>query len=305
MVEADGLRDVVLQLVQTAIAAPQQAEWTEPVSVETVFLDSTAVELDIHYPVDWVLLRDGVRTLVKAMILIRNKGLKVRMEEPQTFLAGINKLCMKMTAAGKRSGNKKGRKKVLRQMKAQVRLVMAHAERHRDKLAAEWEKTDWSEKETHVVLARIETMLAALPVAIKQAHERIIGERQVKNEEKLLSLYEPHASVIVRGKAGANVEFGRQLLLAEAGCGLVIDWDLRAEKVESDVYLMRESLERMGKWSLPVSAVVADRGFDSKAMGAELARRGMENGIAPKDPKRLAESWKGEKFRQSRRKTPS
>ena len=211
------------------------------------------------------------------------------MEEPQTFLSWINKLCMKMTAAGKRSGNKKERKKVLRQMKAQVRLVMGHAERHRDKLAAEWEKTDWSEKETNVVLARIETMLAALPVAIKQAHERIIGERLVKNEEKLLSLYEPHASVIVRGKAGANVE---------AGCGLVIDWDLRAEKVESDVYLMKESLERMGKWSLPVSAVVADRGFDSKAMGEELARRGMENGIAPKEPKRFAESWKGEKFRR-------
>jgi len=78
--------------------------------------------------------------------------------------------------------------------------------------------------------ARIETILAALPVAIKQAHERIIGERLVKNEEKLISLYEPHASVIVRGKAGAEVEFGRQLLLAEAVCGLMIDWDLRTER---------------------------------------------------------------------------
>ena len=298
LVEAEGLREVVMNLVQRAIAAPQQAEWTEPVSVETVFLDSTAVELDIHYPVDWVLLRDGVRTLVKAMILIRKEGIKVRMDEPSAFLSEINKLCMKMTAAGKRSGNKKERKKVLRQMKAHVRVVMAHAERHRDKLAAEWEQTGWSEKETNVVLARIETMLAALPVAIQQAHERIIGERLVKNEEKLISLYEPHASVIVRGKAGAQVEFGRQLLLAEAGCGLVIDWDLRAEKVESDVVLMTESLERMGKWSLPVSVVVGDRGFDSKAMGEELVRKGLENGIAPKDPKRFAESWKGEKFRR-------
>ena len=296
MVEAQGLREVVMNLVQRAIAAPQQAEWTEPVSVETVFLDSTAVELDIHYPVDWVLLRDGVRTLVKAMILIRKEGIKVRMDEPSTFLSEINKLCMKMTAAGKRSGNKKERKKVLRQMRAHVRVVMAHAERHRDKLAAEWEQTGWSEKETNVVLARIETMRAALPVAMRQAHERIIGERLVKNEEKVLSLYEPHASVIVRGKAGAQVEFGRQLLLAEAGCGLVIDWDLRAEKVESDVYLMTESLERMGKWSLPVSVVVGDRGFDSKAMGEELERKGLENGIAPKDLKRFAESWKEEKF---------
>ena len=99
----------------------RQPEWNEPVTVETVFLDSTAIELDIHYPVDWVLLRDGVRTLVQAILLIRHAGLKVRMEEPKTFLSRINRLCMQMTAAGKRSGDKKARKKIFRRMKAQVR----------------------------------------------------------------------------------------------------------------------------------------------------------------------------------------
>jgi hypothetical protein len=298
LVDAAGLRDVVMHLVQQATEPSRQPEWNEPVTVETVFLDSTAIELDIHYPVDWVLLRDGVRTLVQAILLIRHAGLKVRMEEPKTFLSRINRLCMQMTAAGKRSGDKKARKKIFRRMKAQVRVVMAHAGRHRDKLAAEWEQTKWSQKAAHAVLVRIETILAALPVAIRQAHERIIGERLVKNEEKLLSLYQPHASVIVRGKAGAEVEFGRQLFLAEASCGLVMDWDLRTEKVESDVLLMGECLARLDQWKLPVKAVVADRGFDSKGGQRKLAERQLENGIAPKDPVRFAESWKLEKFRR-------
>ena len=120
----------------------------------------------------------------------------------------------------------------------------------------------------------------------------------VDNESKLLSLYEPHAAVIVRGKAGAEVEFGRQLLLAEAACGLVIDWDLRADKVESDVFLLRESLERFAAWELPVNAVVGDRGFDSKQTRQELEERRIENGIAPKDPQRFAERWKEERFRR-------
>lgn len=52
---------------------------------------------------------------------------------------------------------------------------------------------------------------------------------------------------------------------------------------------------------MPVSVVVGDRRFDSKAMGAELGKRGLENGIATKDStKRFAESWKGETFRQWR-----
>jgi hypothetical protein len=53
-----------------------------------------------------------------------------------------------------------------------------------------------------------------LPRAQKQAHERIIGERKVANAEKILSLYEPDIQVLVRGNAGAEVEFGNKLLLA-------------------------------------------------------------------------------------------
>ncbi len=43
-------------------------------------------------------------------------------------------------------------------------------------------------------------MLEQIPQVMKQAHE-IIGGRQVKNEEKILSAYEPEIDVIVRGKA--------------------------------------------------------------------------------------------------------
>ena len=52
---------------------------------------------------------------------------------------------------------------------------------------------------------------------------------------------------------------------------------------------MGESLVRMGEWGLPVS-VVAGRGFDSKAARQKLADKGIENGIAPKDPGKFAES---------------
>ncbi len=50
---------------------------------------------------------------------------------------------------------------------------------------------------------------------IKQALERIIGERPVANADKILSLYESDLHVIVRCKAGADVEFGNTLFLAE------------------------------------------------------------------------------------------
>jgi hypothetical protein len=57
--------------------------------LDTLWLDSTCVEANIHFPVDWVLLRDVTRTLMKATALIREHGLKSRMQEPGYFLAEV------------------------------------------------------------------------------------------------------------------------------------------------------------------------------------------------------------------------
>jgi len=66
-----------------------------------VLIDSTCLETNIHFPVDWVLLRDIVRTLAKAMSCIRRHGLKHRIKEPLKFLSRMNTLCMAMSL-GKR-----------------------------------------------------------------------------------------------------------------------------------------------------------------------------------------------------------
>jgi hypothetical protein len=83
------------------------------------------------------------------------------------------------------------------------------------------------------------------PAAVKQAHERIIGERKVANEDKILSLYEPEVRVIVRGKAGAGVEFGNTLLIAEQAQGVVVDWRLYEESAPADAGQLPGSLERL------------------------------------------------------------
>lgn len=67
-------------------------------------------------------------------------------------------------------------------------------------------------------------------MAIKQAHERIIGGRLVTTEDKILSLYDKDAHVIVRGKLGGEIEFGQGLILVEQTDGLIIDWYLYDQK---------------------------------------------------------------------------
>jgi hypothetical protein len=91
-------------------AGEQPLELAEALDLEAYFLDTTCVKLHIHFPVDWVLLRDAARTLMKATILIRKRNLRVRMEEPEEFLKRMNQLCMKMTHARRKKDAKRARK---------------------------------------------------------------------------------------------------------------------------------------------------------------------------------------------------
>jgi hypothetical protein len=275
----------------------------EPLGLEALFMDTSCVKANIHFPVDWVLLRDATRTLMKAVTLIRAQGLKHRMDAPAQFVREMNQLSMSMTMTMTRRkvSGKKERKKLLRQMKKMVRRVEKHAQRHRELLAQEWRQTEWTEKEAQYVLRRIDGVLAQLPQARKQAHDRIIGERVVKNQDKLLSLYETDVRVIVRGKADAEVEFGNTLLLVENRQGVIVDYHLWRENAPADSQMVAESLKRIKEITGPevtpqVERLAADRGFDSAKTRSGLAHEGIYNAICPRSPEALKERLQEEEF---------
>ena len=132
------------------------------------------------------------------------------------------------------------RKKVLRKMKKLLLRIRDHAGRHRDLLETRQEDTRYSTAQAARILARIDEKLELLPQVIEQAHERIIGARKVDNADKILSAHEPDIDVIVRGKAGSQVEFGNELFLAESWGGLIVDYQLYEREAPSEGEKMRE-----------------------------------------------------------------
>ncbi|HZR20572.1 MAG TPA: transposase [Verrucomicrobiae bacterium] len=289
------VRQVIQQLVGLAGTDPKKLDLSEAVDLESAFLDSTCLSANIHYPVDWVLLRDSTRTLMKAVRLIRDQGIKHRMPAPESFLSRINKLCIQMTHAGNKDDSQRHRKKTLRQMDKLVCTVRDHAKRYRQLLAQCWPQTQWTQAQAEQVLGRMGQVLEQLPQARKQARQRILQGQAVPNEEKILSLYEPDVHVIVRKKAGAEVEFGNTLFLAENPQGLILDWELFQQSAPADSALMPRSVGRMEKVYGPLKAVGADRGFDSEMNRVGLAEDGIYNGVCPRSPQLLEQrnhSWK-------------
>jgi len=301
------VRQIIQELLSLGSTAAPKLALPEAVDLESAFLDTTCVSANIHYPVDWVLLRDATRTLMKAVQLVRLQGLKQRMEAPQSFLTRINRLCIQMTHAGRQTDPQRQRKKTLRQMDKLVGTVRHHARRYRELLAQQWQKTDWTEAQAQQVLRRMDGVLEQLPQARKQARQRILQEQPVANADKILSLYEAHVHVIVRNKAGTEVEFGNTLLLVENPQGLILDWELFQERAPADSALLPWSVGRMEEAYGPqLKAVAADRGFDNEANRLGLADEGIYNAVCPRSPQGLKErsrSWKFKRLQRRRGQT--
>ena len=260
----------------------------EPIDCHTVLLDTTCINAHIHFPVDWLLLRDAARSLLLAIMTIRKQGLKSRMIEPKMLLKQMNKLCIEMTHTRRKADSKKQRKSVLRDMKKLSQRIKKQAYRYRELLQNEWEKTEWTERQAQQVIGRIDNILEQLPAAIKQAHDRIIGGRQIESSEKILSLYDRDIHVIVRGKAGHEVEFGQRFLLSEQRNGIIIDWELYSKKKSpTDSELVEPTINRIEEDYGAINSVTADRGFSSKRANKILAEKNIYNGICPKSPKQL------------------
>jgi len=301
------VRKLVTRLLQTGAQAPEKLYLPEPVDLETCFLDTTCVAANIHYPVDWVLLRDATRTLMKAVTLVREQGLKHRMEPPESFITRINRLCIEMTHTRAKQDSKRHRKITLRKMDRVVGTVAGHARRYRKLLDEKWEQTEWTRPQAEQVLRRIDQVLEQLPRARKQARERIIAGQVVENQDKILSLYEREVRVIVRKKAGAEVEFGNTFLLGENPQGLILDWELFKETAPADARLQERSVGRMkGAFGPVLKNLGADRGFHSEANQKALAKEKIYNGVCPRSPHELKErghSWKFKKLQRRRAQT--
>ena len=109
---------------------------------------------------------------------------------------------MEMTHARRQKDSHKARKQIFRAMKKLIHTIESHGWNYYHLLEEHADQVAWSEIEVKEVLTRIKNILAQLPAAIRQAHERIIGERKIDNKTNILSLYETDVHVLVRGKAG-------------------------------------------------------------------------------------------------------
>ena len=288
---------IIAQLTE-AVSDEEEAQkigLEKAINMEMITVDTTCLEANIHFPVDWILLRDVVRGLMRTTLTIRKHGLKHRMLDPMEFLSRMNKHCIAMSGARRKADSKRQRKAILREMKVLIEIVKNHALRHHTLLNQEWKQTELSRKQAEIILKRIDLIMEQIPAAKKQAHERIIGERKVPSAGKILSLNDSDLHIIKKGKAGAHVEIGNILCISKQELGYIIDYELLKDASPGDATLLLKRYSEIEKVTKNrIKVLSADRGFDTQATRALLEEKGVYNVLCPKDPKELARRLKEE-----------
>jgi transposase, IS5 family len=179
-------------------------------SGEVIRLDSTVTDALMHAPSDSSLLWDGVR--VMARMLKSAEGLVCG---PKIVWRNRGRAAKRRAFAIRYTRGRPGRVqhyrelvKITRAMLAQVDEAAQRLERAVSPLIELWRAT----------LCHYRPLIEKI---IDQTERRVFGGHSVPAREKIVSLFEPHADIIVKG--GRDTQYGHKLNLVAGRSGLVLD----------------------------------------------------------------------------------
>ena len=101
---------------------------------------------------------------------------------------------------------------------------------------------------------------------------------------RLVSLHEPDARPIRKGRLGKPVEFGYKAPVVDNAAGLVVDYSVHIGN-PSDTDLLRPAIERIVTGLGTPSMVTADRGYWDTRIEADLTQAGVTAVMIPRTGK--------------------
>jgi transposase, IS5 family len=237
-------------------------------------VDTTVVEADIDYPTDADLLEQAVRKLGGLVRRIRARGAASRTRFRDRGRAAGRRMKQLARTLRRRTGVAMAEvdrltgevARIARQSLGQVQMVARNARRALARRPGDGRLarlvSDLDETITHT--GRL----------LWQADQRLAGNRVIA--DRLVSLADPDARPIRKGKPQHPTQFGYTLLVAEDERGFVADHQLQQGN-PPDAPQLVGAVERVAKVTGRVAGtVVGDRGFGTAANDRALAERGVK-----------------------------
>jgi transposase, IS5 family len=196
------------EAINRAVADSARQEKLE--SGAMVRIDSTVTQALMHAPTDSSLLWDAVRVMVRLL-----KQASALPGAPSIIWRNHRRLAKKRALAIQYSRGKAQTAKLYRELIAATRATVSTLEHAVQRLAA------GATIKVELWLGQVRHHLPLIERIITQAERRVLAGEAVPSGEKLVSLFETHADIIVKG--GREVHYGHKLNLTTGKSGLILD----------------------------------------------------------------------------------
>ena len=229
--------------------------------------DTTVVESNISYPTDAKLLWDSIRVLTRIM----ETALEIVVGLDFDFhnrTRTAKKLSFSIVMARGKNAKKKRKKHYVRLIKTANEVFTMSS-----RCFKQLEKNDGFE--AIAISNEMERYLNLFAVAIDQCERRVLYGEKVPASEKIVSIFEEHTDIIVRGKAEKPVEFGHKIMITTGKSGIISQFQtMRGNPDDGSTFkdVLDKHIEQYGKAPIDITA-------DRKYFSAENQNMANEAGV--------------------------
>jgi IS5 family transposase len=272
------------------------------VKCDKVRADTTVVEANVAYPTDSGLLAKGVAKMAGMVKALQGMGLASRTR----FRDRTRSMRRRAHAIGvwlrRRSEDAKDEVKAINaEMATIAEAALAEARRVAANAARSLRQTGSaaSGKATSIV-AELEATATLVERVVAQTRTRLSGQTP-DGATRIVSLHDPDARPIVKGRIGKPVEFGYTAQVVDNADGIVLDYQVLMGK-PGDAGLLPGAVGRIKtRLGRAPRAAVADRGYCDAKTEAAVAALGVKTIVIPRNGKPSAARKQVERSRGFRR----
>ncbi len=262
-------------------------------------LDATCVQTTIHHPTDSGLLIDSVRVLsrlvkrakplVKEQIHNVGAACRSRLRSARRAAQALHRLLRRKSETKEQEQRKHYQKLIetTEQMVRQTERVVQALEQQSESVAKRLRE-------------QAEQVVPLVKRVIAQTRSRVLEGKKVASTDKVLSLFEPHTRAIPRHKGGAEVEFGRHVILDEVEGGIVTRYEILEQPHEHGQAVEAVSHHQQVFGRVP-RLVAGDRGVHSADTEEALTSAGVKLVAIPASGKLSEERQALERTRRWKR----
>jgi IS5 family transposase len=294
ILEGDVLRAVLDRVVGVAVER-------KVTGGRRLRVDTTVVEAPIRYPTDSGLCEDGIRVLHRGVRRLVAGGIRLR-GRVRDVRRSVGRRLREIGQALRRRGEaaRAALRRPYRRLLRITRRVVREAQRSVGAARRQLRQLPpAAQRQVRRHLTVLGTMLPRVKQIVHQTSRRI-GRGVTTGADKLVSLFEPYAQILRRGKLHRPTEFGALVKIQETEGGIVTD--IALVEGTNDAPLLVPAVEGHGRrFGRPPRLVAVDRGFYSTDGERRVRALGVHHPVIPKPGFRSRERLDYERQRWFRR----